>query len=402
MLSTKSFISIATILSTVLFTGCSAVGQNGRTVQAVYLGVEGYGLPETTKENKDEFLYRFDVAGGEKKYKIANGTRDENGNYDYPIQNILKEGYSYTVTIEDETVTAAEEIGEDKTVYTPTVTGTPGERTLLNFLKTALMPAGTTLYIYGGGWDWQDEGTAIQARTLGVSNDWVSFFSEHDENYTYKEPDGDESKADPTQSYYPYGGYNEYYYAGLDCSGYLGWALYNTFETESGQAGYVGGSTKFAKRLSEKGFGEWTQDIKAPDGKNGYEMKPGDIMSINGHVWISLGTCKDGSVVIMHSTPSRSRSGQPGGGVQISAIGADINCEAYGLADQYMSEYYPEWYKRYPIYLCDPDTYFAFEGEDAGRFTWDADEENSRIKDPDGLQNMTPEIVLDLLFNESA
>ena len=65
-------------------------------------------------------------------------------------------------------------------------------------------------------------------------------------------------------------------------------------ETESGKEGYVGSSTKCARRLSELGLGEWTQDIGMPDTSNYYQMKPGDIMSINGHVWISLGTCEDG------------------------------------------------------------------------------------------------------------
>ena len=106
-------------------------------------------------------------------------------------------------------------------------------------------------------------------------------------------------------------------------------------------------------------------DIKAPDGKNGYEMRPGDVMSTDGHVWISLGTCDDGSVVIVHSAPSKSRRLQPGGGVQISAVGRDAGCEAYTLAERYMAKYYPAWYKRYPICLCDPDVYFTFEGEQA-------------------------------------
>ena len=95
-------------------------------------------------------------------------------------------------------------------------------------------PVGTTLYIYGGGWDWQDVGSSLQARTIGVSSDWVRFFVEQDENFTFKSKDGNEDNSDPSNSYYPYGGYNEYYYAGLDCSGFLGWALYNTLETEDG------------------------------------------------------------------------------------------------------------------------------------------------------------------------
>ena len=183
-----------------------------------------------------------------------------------------------------ETVTAAEEIEDGKTEYTsytPAVSGTPGELTLENFLKTAMMPVGTTLYIYGGGWNWQDDGSAVQTRTIGVSPDWVRFFEEQDENFTYKGKDGDEENVDASASYYPFGGYNEYYYAGLDCSGYVGWVIYNTFETENGKEGYVGGSTGFAKRLADQGLGTWTQDVAGPDAP---VILPGDIMSLNGHV----------------------------------------------------------------------------------------------------------------------
>ena len=353
---------------------------------ATYLGVANYGAEETNKENKNNFRYRFLVDGEEKVLSVDNGTADDDGNYDYPIQNTLKEGYTYRLKFDGDTVISAEEIKENREEYTPVVSGTPGEKTLLNFLKTAMEPVGTTLYIYGGGWDWQDAGSSTQARTIGVSPDWVRFFNEQDENFTYKETDGDKENADPKTSYYPYGEYNEYYYAGLDCSGYVGWVLYNTLETEDMQKGYVMGSTGTAKKLAGRGFGEWTQDIT--------EMKPGEIMSINGHVWISLGTCGDGSTLIVHSTPSRSRQNQPGGGVQISAIGTSADCEAYKLADGYMSKYYPEWYSRYPVYLCDPNVYFTFTGENAGKFTWSTDV----LADSENVRNMTPKEVLEIIF----
>ncbi|MBP1587602.1 MAG: hypothetical protein ILO53_04260 [Clostridia bacterium] len=362
------------------------------------MGVKDYGAPETRKENRDSFLYRFEVNGAEVIYSIDNGARDENGAFAYPVQNALKEGYRYLLTVEEGVVKTAREIpdpvAED---FKPFVSGVPGVKTLKNFLLTALEPVGTTLYIYGGGWDWQDEGSAVQARTIGVSPDWVRFFNANDAHYTYKEQDGDKAKADPAASYYPYGGYNEYYYAGLDCSGYLGWAIYNTVETESGGEGYVGGSTGSAARLAGYGWGERTQDIKMPDGKNGYTMKPGDVMSINGHVWISLGTCPDGSVLIVHSTPSYSRAGQPGGGVQLSAIGYSKDCGAYRLAEKVMSEHYPEWFERYPVYLTDPGVYFAFSGDSAGRFSWYVDGSSGILTDPEHVQEMTPaEIVAEI------
>ena len=393
------------LFTLVMLTGCGAVDSAGTTdgfyAEAQYLGVSNYGAEDVNKDTKESFRYRFLIDGEEKLFQIDPGEKDENGEYEYPIQNLLKENYSYEINIHGETVTGVKELaGTDEISFEPYIKGTPGERTLVNFLKTAMEPVGTTLYIYGGGWDWQDAGSSIQSRTIGVSDDWVRFFNEQDENYTFKEKDGDEALADPATSYYPYGGYNEYYYAGLDCSGYLGWVLYNTFETENGRDGYVGGSTGFAKRLSEKGFGEWTQDIEAPENDNEYMMKPGDIMSINGHVWISLGTCSDKSVVILHSAPALSRTGQPGGGVELSAIGSSEECEAYKLADRYMSKYYPEWYKRYPVKLADPESYFTFEGDTAGRFSWNTGEDPNGLKDPDRIQEMEPEVVLDALFKE--
>ena len=219
----------------------SNIKEEGGTVSefdAVYLGVENYGAEETNRDNKNNFTYRFEINGAEQVFKMWNGTADEEGSYDYPLQNQLKEGYSYRVTVENDTVMEVSEKADSAEIdYTAPVRGVPGEKTLKNFLQTALAPVGTTLYIYGGGWDWQDEGSAIQTRTLGVSQDWVKFFNSQDENYTFKEKDGDEAKADPKTSYYPYGEYNEYYYAGLDCSGYLGWVIYNTFESESGKDG---------------------------------------------------------------------------------------------------------------------------------------------------------------------
>ena len=370
------------------------------TKKMIYLGVENYGAEETNKDNKEHFRYRFSDDGKEVVFSIDNGKKDAGGAYDYPVQNVLKEGYEYNITFQGETVTAAEETEDGKQVsspYTPAVSGTPGQMTLENFLRTAMMPVGTTLYIYGGGWNWQDDGSAVQTRTIGVSPDWIRFFEEQDENFTYKGKDGDEKNVDASASYYPFGGYNEYYYAGLDCSGYVGWTIYNTFETENGKDGYVGGSTGFAKRLADQGLGTWTQNVTGTDVS---VILPGDIMSLNGHVWMSLGTCDDGSVVILHSTPSYSRTGQPGGGVQISAVGQDESCEAYLLADHYMSEYFPKWYARYPVALKKPEDYFHFEGEKAGLFRWDTGE-SGKLSDPAGMQKMQPKEVLSLLFGEA-
>lgn len=393
-----------------VFTLSAAAAAFAETADAVYLGVENYGAEETNRENMDLFQYRFLIDGEEKILTIDNGMaeaeeeseaelpQEETGD-PYRIQNILKEGYSYEITIEDGAVTDAVETTGEREGFEPVVCGTPGILTVRNFLENALAPVGITLYIYGGGWNWQDDAAGIQTRTLGVSPDWVDFFNDQDENFTYKDRDGDEGKRDAATSYYPFGEYNEYYYAGLDCSGYVGWVIYNTLETESGKEGYVTFARTMAKSMADMGFGTMSSEVPAQDGITEESVKPGDIISLGGHTWISLGTCEDGSIVILHSTPSVSRTNQPGGGVQISAIGNDKSCEAMQLADTYMSKYYPEWYERYPAVLKDYESYFDFEKEDTGIFSFDTSED-SPFTDPDGLAEMRPAQVLAALFGE--
>ena len=53
------------------------------------------------------------------------------------------------------------------------------------------------------------------------------------------------------------------------------------------------------------------------------------------HVWICLGTCEDGSVLLVHASP-------PG----VSVCGT--KGKAAKLAEEYMSTQYPEWQQKYP------------------------------------------------------
>ena len=69
--------------------------------EARYLGVANYGSEETNKDNRDHFAYRFEIDGKEQMLKIENGE----GETAYVIQNVLKEGCDYDVTIEDGVVT---------------------------------------------------------------------------------------------------------------------------------------------------------------------------------------------------------------------------------------------------------------------------------------------------------
>ncbi len=281
--------------------------------------------------------------------------------------------------------------------YSAPVKGVPGQKTLKNFLATAMEPVGQALYVFGGTWDWQDEASSPQSTTIGLAQSWLDFFQSHDASYTYKYSD------DPSASYYPHQGWNQYYYAGIDCSAYVAWATYNMMNTVSGGEGYVGSSTKMAQRFADTmkwGTIDYGTPVNDEEGHRTFDhssFRVGDVFSMNGHVWICLGACSDGSLVILHSTPSDSKVGAPGGGVQISGVGASQNCEAYRLANYYMSKYYPAWSERYNAVCKDYADYTTVRGDVAGRFSWDL---TKTLTDPDGYAKMTPAQILADLFGE--
>ena len=258
---------------------------------------------------------------------------------------------------------------------------TPGKRTLKNFLATAMQPVGTVLYVYGGGWNFENTGASKEACSIGVPDSWIRFFQKQGTNYTYKE-------------YNPAHNQNAYGYAGADCTGYAGWAIYNTLETVSGKDGYVIFSTDMAYTLAkERKLGTWTQKISSCR-----DFKPGDLFSMNGHVWICLGLCADQSMVILHSSPTDSRTGYPGGGVQLSALSDDPTCQAMELAQHYMSHYCPMWKERYEAAWKSYRKYTTFTGKRAGRFSWYLDERG--LLDQEHYRDKDAEVILQDLFKE--
>ena len=423
-------------------TETAAVQQNN----AVYLGVENYGA--LGREDMARFRHRFYINGQVVTYTVSAG------NGAFSIQNTLQEASVYHLIVQNHVVTAAVpaaalaeggitrldgsaitvaghripldsariyridsaaggasvsaltasalQAGQTVRVYQAAeqylvfrtfvaqpyrapVSGTPGLKTIKNLLATALTPVGTTLYVYGGAWNWQDTGASVQAATIGLPQSWVEFFQRQGADYTYK-------NSAPSASYYPFGRWNQYYFAGADCSGYVGWVIYNVMHTQSGGAGYVQDATTMAQSFAGRGWGTKTQSIRRED------FRPGDIMSMNGHVWICLGACADGSLVILHSTPSSSVSGSGGGGVQINGLGDSENCQAVQLARAYMSKYYPQWYSRYHAVYKNYTSYTSLSGSVPGKFSWTM---GSALTDPDGYCSMTAEEILADLFGET-
>ena len=454
-----SLLLVLAMLSTLLVAPASALEADGSTSVGnetyVYLGVKDYGTVEA--DSKPDFVHRFYTNGKEAQYTIASSDNK------YAVQNKLQEGYVYDLSTQGSVVTDAKlaaakaegkiesatassvtvggktydianvyeitnntagkatvtakttaDLTAGATVkvygdtafltfvaedYTAPVSGTPGKRTLKNYLQTAMNPVGTALYVYGGSWDWQDVNSSTQALTIGLPQSWIDFFQQQDANYTYK------NSADPAHSYYPHNSWNQYYYAGVDCSAYIGWTVYNVMHTKSTtndlSDGYVMSAVKMAKTFADKGWGTWTRDIKS--------FKPGDIFSMSGHVWTVLGVCDDGSIVFLHSTPSDSKAGQGGGGVQLSALNPnsdnDKNCEAYKLVTKYMTKYYPEWSTRYDAVLRSYDSYATpasgseYSKTWSGNFSWNLD--GTGLTDPDGYADMSAAEILADLFGDA-
>jgi len=233
-------------------------------------------------------------------------------------------------------------------------------KTLKQFLKTAIQPLGSTMYVYGGGWNEDDSGAGMEARSVGVSPLWKKFLDEQNPDYDFREHYYERQK-------------------GLDCSGYVGWLVYNLLEKENGRPGYVMKAREMAKNFAERGWGDYRESQKVKD------YLPGDIMSGKDHVWIALGQCSDGSVLLLHASPP---------GVILSGTvmaNGNLQSEAVVMATQIMQKKYPLWHEKYPFYLRGASYLTEYD-----RFRWDLN--NGILTDPDGYAIMSLRQLLGSLF----
>lgn len=303
-------------------------------------------------------IYQYDSTA--KKYLSIGSTRSNS----YIVKK-LKGGKSYQFRVR------AYKKVRGKTYYSKFSSKTTvkltkkGVSTIKSFLKTALQPVGSTMYIWGGGWNEADTGAGDDATRIGVNPQWNNFFKKQNSSYDYN------------NTRYQHGN-------GLDCSGYVGWTVYNILNTTSGKKGYVMKSKKFTSNFASRGWGTYVSRTSV----NTY--KAGDIMSSAcsccGHVWIVLGSCSDGSVVLIHSSPS---------GVQINGTvtpSGSYDSEAITLATKYMKKYYPKWYKKFPN--CSRGLSYLSH---YSQMHWDLSG-NKIMTDPDGYTQMSASEILKDLF----
>ncbi|MCM1179316.1 MAG: hypothetical protein NC347_03605 [Clostridium sp.] len=254
-----------------------------------------------------------------------------------------------------------------KSAVTSTTVAVEGTSTIKNFLTTALAPVGSTMYVWGGGWNEADTGAGPEARRIGLSPAWRSFAKDKKSSYNYNH-------------------YRYKIHKGLDCSGYVGWAVYNVLNTRKNKKGYVYSASKQAKQFSKLGFGSYKSANKIQN------YKAGDIMSSTcsccGHVWIVVGQCRDGSVVLLHASPA---------GVQLNGTVTPKgrkNSQAVKLAKKYMKKYYKTWYRKYPK-MDRGSSYLSHYGQ----MRWKTTGKNVVLSDPDNYQNMSADKILKDLFD---
>lgn len=234
-------------------------------------------------------------------------------------------------------------------------------KSILTMLKTAVMPLGKTMYIYGGGWNESDDGAGQECLSYGLSEKWSSFASSCGADYNFKDYDYKKNK--------------EVIHLGLDCSGYVGWVLYNVL----GDREYVFKSGNVVKSLTQMGLGERVERDKVSI------RQAGDIFSSAcgccAHVFICIGQCVDGSMLLIHSSPPGVRlAGTP----SPDSSGAS---QAEYLAEKYMKKFYPKWYARYPVVSTDSKYLTHYEQL-----------KNTFLRDREGLRNMDCEEILKRVF----
>ncbi len=187
-----------------------------------------------------------------------------------------------------------------------------------DFIRTALLPVGFTLYVWGGGWNFEDTGAGSDGMRIGVNPQWKEFFYMQKADYDFRD------------HRYEHGN-------GLDCSGYMGWVLNNTLSKVGLADDYVKKAGWQPQMLSRKGLGIWCPAEKVTD------WKTGDIMGSfeEGHIFLVLKKCRDNSLLICHSSPP---------GVQVNGTSdsaGNRNSIAVRTARQYMLRKSPEWCRRY-------------------------------------------------------
>ena len=89
---------------------------------------------------------------------------------------------------------------------------------------------------------------------------------------------------------------------GLDCSGYVGWCVYNMLNPTNGKAGFVMLAQKMAKNFASRGWGElYGARCSEKFPRRGYYEL--DLSGLRACLDCARVRASDGSVVMLHASP---------------------------------------------------------------------------------------------------
>ncbi len=229
---------------------------------------------------------------------------------------------------------------------------------LLDLFRIAIEPLGSTLYVWGGGWNEADNAAGDDARTMGIRPRWKEYFEEQDGSYNFENS-------------------RHQIHDGLDCSGYIGWVVYNTLEKQDGQDGYVYKAGKIAGEFSRRGLGSFIPSAKLE------KWQTGDIFCNSKHAGFIVAVCEDDSLLILHDSP-------PGLSFSGTRLPSGGDSQAMAIASKYMNEKYPEWQAKFDRCTV-PSSYL----DKSYAFRWNPEV----MADPEGLMQMDAEEIMETIFD---
>ena len=230
----------------------------------------------------------------------------------------------------------------------------PALPTVKEYLRGALEPAKGCLYIWGGGWNGGDP--SEEAVSFGPSPRWKELFDRYGVDY---EPEAYLS------------------HDGLDCTGFLGYSVYQVFGDRYSNNGYVAQSGTVGLRYQYLFGSAYIPFEKV------VRHHAGDVMFRDGHVWISLGECGDGSVLLIHASPPNvTLAGTP-------TPDGNYESQAVALAQRYMRLIAPDAIEKFP-YTCTASESFL---TDYNSYSFP----ETVMIDPEGLRNMSADDVMRVL-----
>lgn len=269
--------------------------------------------------------------------------------------------------------------GETEGGWTENFGANPGRRTVKNFLQHACSAMGRVAYMWGGG-----QGNPPN-HVIGFDKLLPKYKEYHDADR--------ENKTTEVSN------------AGLDCCGYVKWAVYQAFHTEEGKSDTDGNTALYyPNSLESKGFG---RVLAKSTPWASYDLHPGDIVSkgvseSHAHIWIVIGKTSDGGAVMIHSSGTGELVRLAGTTSEAKALAKKYNDIVNTVSTEVMGgdpvDWFPEGSGQGSGHFTRGKEGYNNVSVNVHIFRWNYD--TSGLEDPDGITNMSAEEVLESIIGD--